>query len=39
MDGPGFFIFEDTSWLSILAALAPIGIIICLIAVADELLL
>jgi hypothetical protein len=37
MDGPGFFISDDISWLSILAALAPIGIIICLIAVVDEL--
>ena len=37
VDGPGFFISKDISWLSILAALAPIGIIICLIAVVDEL--
>jgi hypothetical protein len=37
MDGPGFFISDDISWFSILAALAPIGIIICLIAVVDEI--
>lgn len=37
MHRPGFFIFDDISWLSILAALAPIGIIICFIAIADEL--
>jgi hypothetical protein len=39
MDGPGFFISDDISWLSILAALAPIGISICLIAVVDDFLL
>jgi len=37
MDGPGFFISDDISWFSILAALAPIGIIICVIAVVDEI--
>ena len=37
MDGPGFFISDDISWFSILAALAPIGIIICFIAVVDEI--
>ena len=37
MDGPGFFI-ADLSWLeSIIASIAVTGIIICVIAAADEL--